>query len=209
MSRWLLFKELIWHPWKLRVSIFIGILGIYDLISGQFIARSLQDKMPIIADIPSLIGWPLWAWIIIWLVFIIIFLFEGAYQYVMRFEEAPQLVKLSVLRTSGTALRNHGQTILSPESVDKWVSQYYEWENDVLENLSALSPTKAELWRTLDTYTAMTLSNPVNPKHKKYYVLFSAKLKRLKTDIDEINTWMRLKNNNKTPSTQVRQILLS
>ena len=192
MSRWEMFKGLIYQPWKLIISLLIGIVSLYDLFISQFVERTLQDEFPRVVDVLQVIGLPWWAWGILWLILIIIFLYEGSFRYLNKFVEPPELIKLSELRTRGVAIRNEGTSLLSPESVDKWVQKYYGWENEILENLVALSPTKAELWRTLDLYQEVQLSNAVNAKHVKFMGIFIAKLKRLKDDIEEISTSLRL-----------------
>ncbi len=180
MSRLQFFKKLIWTPWKAIVYFVIGLISLYDLYLSQFLAETSKKYFPRLADIFVRIGLPWWLWIIIFLLFTLIIVFEGAYRDINSLIEIPQLKVLGELRAKGIVHRNSGSALLSNESMEKWREEQLAWENEVLGALKELSTVDFENFRVLGL-----MRNPrpfpyaINNKHRLFLQVYDEKLRRL------------------------------
>ncbi|MBA7687161.1 hypothetical protein ES703_95621 [subsurface metagenome] len=73
------------RPWKWVVYA-LAIIGLYDLLVAQFIPNPLV--FPRMIEIPTRTGLPWQTWMVVFLVAVLILVFEGAHHYIGSFEKA-------------------------------------------------------------------------------------------------------------------------
>ncbi len=180
MSRLQFFKKLIWKPWKAIIYGAIGLMSLYDLYLSQFLAETSKKYFPRLADIFVRIGLPWWLWIIIFLLFTLIIVFEGAYRDINSLIEIPQLKVLGELRAKGIVHRNSGSRIISNESMERWRNEQLEWENEVLEILKDLSTVDYENFHILGLFgNRRPFPEAISDNHRLYLQVYDEKLRRL------------------------------
>jgi hypothetical protein len=186
MSYLQVFKEIIWQPWKIIVDSIILVSGLYDLFFAQYAAETIRPYAPRIADLLKNLGWPWYIWLITFLVTTIIIAFDGAYKYLNRLVEPPQLSKLGELRAVGIEHRNKGTTLLSESTMKKWREEQISWEHEVLSVLKDLSTEDYESFRYLDLFTKQRpFPSAVNAEHRLYLQVYDEKLQRLRDIINK------------------------
>jgi hypothetical protein len=95
------------------------------------------------------------------------------------------ILRLSELRQIGVALRNEGERLLHPDSINPWWKRFLEWQRDVKSTMAILDPVQANQWGTLGTYTPKRrFSNALSNQHAHYLEMFDAWLHRLQDRID-------------------------
>ncbi len=188
MSRWKFVFSVIYRPWKAWISLLFGVISFYDLFLSQFISDKAKSRFPIVADIIKYINWPWHIWVILLLVLMVIFIFEGAFRYLSHAFERPELIELNKLRAKGVQLRNEGFVLLSENSVEHWIENFLHWEEEVINTVSQISPSKAGLIRTLDKWGPQQgYPKAYNARHRQFLQIFDEKLKRLGNCINELS----------------------
>jgi hypothetical protein len=186
MDRLAFIKILFWKPWTVIIGIFIGVLGVYDLFLSQLISEALRPRFPRLADLIEKIGIQWYWWIIFFLLFSLVIVFESAYRYLNKYNEPKLINQLGELRAEGVVLRNSGSSLMSKDSIDKWRSGQLEWEGKVLGVLKNLSTYDCQNFNYLDTFTANRLfPEAISNEHRKYLQVFDEKLKRLEKIIEK------------------------
>ena len=188
MSRWELLRELLSQPWKKVVIFIVTVIGLYDLVISQFIVTHAQSNYPNVADILDRLSLPWWAWVIIWLVSIIVLMFVGAYQIIKRYDERPELLKLSQLRKQGIDLWHEGKTKLSEDTVEGWWEKHLAWREECAQAIERVNASLAGEMRTLGTGPGIAWHQGISKDHNKKIWMQSAWNIRLDEIINKLRS---------------------
>jgi hypothetical protein len=190
MSRRELISKLFFQPWKKILWGVVTAIGLYDLFVSQFVVSAIQDKYPNLAEILNMLSLPWWAWMIIWLLLIIGFMFEDAYQIIRSYNSEPVLAKLGTLRKVGITLWHEGKTLLSEESVNRWWEKHLAWREECAQTIEPIDVSLANYMRVLGTGKGQIPRQGISDEHKHKIRMQSAWNNRL----DEIIARLREKN---------------
>lgn len=186
MGRRAYLSKLFSHPLAKWASGIITIIGLYDLFISQFVIRQYQDEYPIVADYLYRLGWPLYVWIILLLVVLLVVVFEASYGIVKRYETRPELVELSDLREEGVSLWHEGKRCMTQDSIDKWWNRHLEWRERCAQVVESVDPSLVGNIRTLGTEQGVVYQGGISQEHNNKIRLQSAWNVRLEKTIAEI-----------------------
>lgn len=178
-NRWNYWK-LIWSEFGKRIFVFVWIgFGAYDLVVSQFIIPNIQDKFPNTAEVFTKIDPPWWGTLLVLLLMLMIFIFEGSYRFHELSDVEKALAKLGEFRRLGVQLWHEGKTKLSPETVEDWWGRHLEWREECASLIEQVDPELASEMRTLGIGTGLRFNNGISKDHNHKIWMQSAWNNRL------------------------------
>jgi len=135
------------HPLFKIISSLLFIISFYDLFVSQFVIEELQPKYPRISEILSRLGLPWYGWVVIFLVYLSIVVFESSYRYIKRYETPTVLKELSELRKEGRILSGDLGGLdyrSSTDTVNEWASKHFNWREQIVQVLNKVDESLAD-----------------------------------------------------------------
>jgi len=161
------------------------------------IADAVGIIQGILWDIPYIQKIPFSAWVILFILFLIIANFHAFYKISNKRDELLKIINsqnalderlklLAELRTMGVKIRNWGMSKKHKADIDKLINYRKKWKEVVIHTIDSISPAQAEVFKTLDKYIIQY--NEIIPSEllKRHLSMFDTELNKLKELVENL-----------------------